>query len=221
MPKDTFYNLPEEKRDRIIDIALDEFAMYDYRTASLSRVVENAGIAKGSMYQYFDNKKDLYLYLIDFVSNKKLEYISRHLDVASHTDFFKLYEDMIFVAAKFGIDYPKYERVGYNAFKESYNEEIGQMSTKLLNASRDYIRSFIVKGQSDGQIRTDIEADLAAFIISRVSIDIGDYLMEKYNFTREQMIKENDRLPITDEQLGHELKELIKLLKTGLLCKHQ
>lgn len=216
MPKDTFFNLSEEKRERIIDTAIDEFAMYDYRTASLSRVVEKAGIAKGSMYQYFENKKDLYLYLIDFVSSKKLEYVSKNLDISAHTDFFKLYEDMIFFAAKFGIDFPKYEHVGYNAFKENYNEEIGDISTKLLNASRDFIRSFIEKAQEEGQIRKDMDADLAAFIVSRLSIDIGDYLMGKYKFTREQMIMEQGRLPITDNQLRSELKELIKFLKTGL-----
>ena len=58
MPKQTFFNLPEDKRENLINIAIEEFAENDYQTASISRIVANAGIAKGSFYQYFENKED-------------------------------------------------------------------------------------------------------------------------------------------------------------------
>ena len=64
MPKQTFFNLAESKRDAFLELAIDEFAKNDYKNASISRIVEKAGIAKGSFYQYFENKADLYLYLI-------------------------------------------------------------------------------------------------------------------------------------------------------------
>lgn len=65
MPKRTFFNLPEEKRRRILDCAVDEFAEHGYDMASISRMVAAAGIAKGSFYQYFEDKEDLYGYVID------------------------------------------------------------------------------------------------------------------------------------------------------------
>ena len=61
MPKETFFNLPEVKRGAILDAALEEFAAYPYDQASVNRIVARAGIPKGSFYQYFENKKDLYL----------------------------------------------------------------------------------------------------------------------------------------------------------------
>jgi TetR/AcrR family transcriptional regulator len=54
MPKQTFFNLPDEKRDLITDVVIDEFADNDYDKVSISRIVQRAGIAKGSFYQYFD-----------------------------------------------------------------------------------------------------------------------------------------------------------------------
>ena len=57
MPKDTFTNLPEEKRRHFLNIAIKEFAEHPYNTASISEIVRQAGIAKGSVYQYFENKK--------------------------------------------------------------------------------------------------------------------------------------------------------------------
>ena len=64
MPKPTFENLPDAKRELIIQLAAEEFAAHAYRQASLSRIVARAGIAKGSVYQYFDNKLDLYRWLM-------------------------------------------------------------------------------------------------------------------------------------------------------------
>ena len=59
MPKETFLNLPEEKRNRILDAAIQEFAANPYDVASISNIVRKVGIAKGSFYQYFEDKKDL------------------------------------------------------------------------------------------------------------------------------------------------------------------
>ncbi len=60
----TFFNLPEEKRNRIYQCALKEFAARPYDKSSINRVIADASIPKGSFYQYFDNKEDLYSYCI-------------------------------------------------------------------------------------------------------------------------------------------------------------
>ena len=71
MPRQTFFNLPEDKRNPIIDLALDEFSKYDYKNASISRIVARAGIAKGSLYQYFEDNRDLFLYLVEISGQAK------------------------------------------------------------------------------------------------------------------------------------------------------
>ncbi|MFV0400177.1 MAG: TetR/AcrR family transcriptional regulator [Oscillospiraceae bacterium] len=65
MPKQTFFNLPEDKRRHILDAAVDEFAERGYKLAGVSRIVSRAGIAKGSFYQYFEDLDDLYCHLLD------------------------------------------------------------------------------------------------------------------------------------------------------------
>lgn len=64
MVHQTFLNLPEEKRVRILDSAVDVFVRLPYERTSINRIIENAGIPKGSFYQYFDSKDDLYGYCI-------------------------------------------------------------------------------------------------------------------------------------------------------------
>jgi len=64
LPKQTFFNLPEHKRERIIQCAVEEFAHRGYKQASINRMVEAAGIAKGSFYQYFEDKDDLFVHIV-------------------------------------------------------------------------------------------------------------------------------------------------------------
>ncbi|MGI6609073.1 MAG: TetR/AcrR family transcriptional regulator [Limnochordia bacterium] len=79
MPKETFFNLPAAKRERVVEAALEEFATRSYHEARVTAIVDAAGIAKGSFYQYFEDKKDLFRYLMELIVEKKLEYINRHM----------------------------------------------------------------------------------------------------------------------------------------------
>jgi AcrR family transcriptional regulator len=49
------------KRDRIIEAALKLFANESYQAVTMDRVAESAGVAKGTLYLYFQSKEDLYL----------------------------------------------------------------------------------------------------------------------------------------------------------------
>ena len=68
-----FSELDSEKQQRIIDAALTEFAEYGYENGSTNRIVKNCGISKGSLFKYFENKEELYFYLIDTVSAQMAE----------------------------------------------------------------------------------------------------------------------------------------------------
>lgn len=61
-----FNSLDEEKKQKILDAALREFAEQGYEKASTNRIVKEAGIGKGMLFYYFNSKKDLYEYLVDY-----------------------------------------------------------------------------------------------------------------------------------------------------------
>lgn len=67
MPSDTFFRLPKEKQDRLIEAAWEEFTKVPYMDASINKIVLRARIPRGSFYQYFTDKEDLFLYLLEGV----------------------------------------------------------------------------------------------------------------------------------------------------------
>ena len=73
MPTDTFFRLPEEKRTRILEGAWSEFTAVPYAEASINRIVQTSRIPRGSFYQYFEDKNDLFLTLIDEIRDRFLD----------------------------------------------------------------------------------------------------------------------------------------------------
>lgn len=65
MPKQTFFNLPEEKKQRLLQAGFDEFSRVPADEASISNIIKLAEIPRGSFYQYFEDKFDLHAYLLE------------------------------------------------------------------------------------------------------------------------------------------------------------
>ncbi|HCX02871.1 MAG TPA: TetR/AcrR family transcriptional regulator, partial [Clostridiales bacterium] len=61
--EDRLSNIDEKKKIKIINSAMEEFSKNSYDKASTNRIVEKAGISKGSLFNYFESKKKLYEYL--------------------------------------------------------------------------------------------------------------------------------------------------------------
>lgn len=81
MPKPTFFALPDEKRARVAAAAVHEFGVHPYGAASLDRIATRAGVSKGSLYQYFVDKADLYEWLVTtWLPARKAEAHARHAD---------------------------------------------------------------------------------------------------------------------------------------------
>ncbi|MCS0673780.1 TetR/AcrR family transcriptional regulator [Cytobacillus firmus] len=76
MPKVTFFNLPEDKRENLVHAAKKEFARVPLYQASISNIIKDAKIPRGSFYQYFDDKEDAFFYLLNsHVSAYKLHFL--------------------------------------------------------------------------------------------------------------------------------------------------
>ncbi len=65
MPKQTFFNLPKQKRKTLLEAAEREFTRVPIFEASIANIIKIANIPRGSFYQYFEDKEDLYFYLLD------------------------------------------------------------------------------------------------------------------------------------------------------------
>jgi AcrR family transcriptional regulator len=68
MPRPTWHNLDAERRRRVLDAAMAEFGRHGYSGGSLNVIAREAGVAKGSLFQYFDDKFDFFAHVAEQTS---------------------------------------------------------------------------------------------------------------------------------------------------------
>jgi AcrR family transcriptional regulator len=68
MPRPTWDNLDERRRERVLHAAMAEFGRRGYSGASLNVIAREAGVAKGSLFQYFDDKFDFFAHVAEQTS---------------------------------------------------------------------------------------------------------------------------------------------------------
>lgn len=103
MIKKTFYNLPEEKRQRIINAIMNEFSSSATEKVSINRIIKTANISRGSFYQYFDDKVDLVEVLVKTFADLSAEGGRKALEY-SNGDIFYTYEKLFDIITDFGKD---------------------------------------------------------------------------------------------------------------------
>ena len=70
MPTSTFFNLPPEKQAKLLRAAVGEFSQKPYGEVPLSKIIAGAGIPRGSFYQYFSDKTDLFVYVLSHYGDR-------------------------------------------------------------------------------------------------------------------------------------------------------
>ena len=220
MPKPTFFNLPEDKRRRFTDAALDEFALHDYRSASVSRIVSTLGIAKGSVYQYFEDKQELYLYLVTLAAQTKFECIDASVRgeasvPGSEPGFFERYERTVYHGARFDFTHPRHGTLLYNATYEPSGEMLA-VAARLREQSARYLRSLVETGMATGDLRADIDVEFAVFALYQLTISLRDYLSERFGFSFKGAVQAGAGSPISDQALREVIAERARLLRQGL-----
>ncbi len=198
MPKETFFNLDEDKRNKIIEAAKVEFTANPLRKSRVSNIIKKASIPRGSFYQYFDDLDDLYYYVIDDVFDNIYKAGNKFCDATN--DIFE------FAQISFEYDYNGFindmrHRFMMNVFKSiSSNEEYQATFRKMR---RDYILGILDKMDLSG-IRLKKEDDL---------IKMYRMIQElKRNVIHRAVVED-----LSKEEASKEFGWFLNILKNGLL----
>jgi AcrR family transcriptional regulator len=174
MPTDTFFNLPDEKRELICAVAVEEFSEFSFDQASINRIVANAGIAKGSFYQYFQDKKDLFFYILRRIGEEKMKFLAPTWENLAGKDLFTSLRELTVAGIKFAHQHPQYSEIGNwivaNRSTEIFNE-IMEDNTDTMNI---YFGALVKKAIARGEIRADIQPEMLSQIIASMYLSAVD-----------------------------------------------
>ena len=207
MPKQTFLNLPEEKRRAFIEIALDEFANNDYNNASVSKIVAKAGIAKGSVYQYFEDKQDLFLYLLDFANKEMLAHITHTPPPDPNANFFETLRWQMSVTVQAAVKFPVHSKLARRAYTSPlpFHDAVLEKAKKVR---AEHFRGLVARAQSAGHLNPQLDPAVVSFMVQGLMSDLGPFLQSTFGD------REGDW--ITLPEVSEVFDQVIEVLKSGL-----
>ncbi|MGL4911896.1 MAG: TetR/AcrR family transcriptional regulator [Romboutsia sp.] len=189
-------------KEKIINVAIEEFALNGYKAASTNSICKSAKISKGLLYHYYSSKEILYLNALQYSfdkfkqnvtikiedSNKKgIEYISEYFN----TKF------------KFFRANPLYSKIITNSLLNDNVESV----KSIINEFEEYNNNFIYHVIKNIDINPKFDKEKAFELI----IMIGEKLEEKYMRNIESKDKD-----IAIEQFRKDHKIMIEMVFEGI-----
>ncbi|GAJ41536.1 TetR/AcrR family transcriptional regulator [Saccharococcus caldoxylosilyticus] len=210
-----FEKQPQEKKDLIIKVAIEEFVKNGYEKASTDVITKRAGISKGLLFHYFRSKKNLYLYLVNYVKDFLTEIAMEELKKIQSDDFFERIKEIVLLKQKLTVQYLQETQFITDAFINppvAVKEEMEEIIKKYYEAYQEdfllehvYIKDLI---QTE-KLREDISVDT----VIRMTMFIAEQLSNKYLALYKN--KQIDIINMT-ESVIRELNDYLKIVKYGI-----
>ncbi|PIW70187.1 MAG: hypothetical protein COW08_03195, partial [Ignavibacteriales bacterium CG12_big_fil_rev_8_21_14_0_65_30_8] len=176
-------------RESIIDSASQLFSQNDYHEVMIEDVAKNANIAKGTVYNYFDSKEELYFSLIEqkmsALTNSLIEKIKGENNKVSSLHAFILHNYMFMM--KYQNFFRIYQKESFNKQNELCNE-----ITQLENRLKKLLVDIITDGEKKGVFRkTDIVLT-SELILGSLFAAVNNGIIK--NYSKEQLKVEREKL---------------------------
>lgn len=196
MPTSTFYNLNEDKQKRIFSAAVREFAARRFSEASINQIIKDAEISRGSFYQYFEGKEDLYLHVLAEIGKEKMA--AAFAQPPDDADFFTAFYILVKNIMAWAREHPLYYRIGM-LLEMDDSEVITKLVARVPEAWAQ-IRSLVDRDKELGRIRPDVDSDLVIQILYNQNM----HLLKEYYRTGDE------------ENLLRQVEDMLKIIKGGI-----
>ncbi len=180
MPNTAFFNLSDDKKNLIISVSMDEFSSANYDTASINQICKKSNIAKGSFYQYFTDKLDLYIYIMTQAIDKKISFFNTILVDFKALTLLEQIRLLFIKGIEFGIQNPQYAALGEQFSKES-NEHAKLAVMKEGEKRSDIIfTQMIDHAKSKGDINSEVDTLALSMMLQSLNNTVNEYILNKY-----------------------------------------
>jgi TetR/AcrR family transcriptional regulator len=203
-----FEALPEEKRQKILDAAVREFAARGYEKASTNAIVKAAGISKGILFHYFGSKRKLYLYVVEHAFGVVSKAVYQALPDLSG-DIVEVVIEAVAVKVRMAAVYPEFYRILLEAYVDT-PQELADIMEKEYAGVFDTQRDVLIGMMDKGKLRDDVTPGQAVdFIIACAQGIYTPMLDRRGKPTLEGTLE-------TVEQYREKLKGMLHLIRRAI-----
>lgn len=184
--------IPEDKKEKIIEVSVKEFAEKGYDKASTNTIVKESGISKGLLFYYFENKKNLYLYLVDYCLDFVVKRFEKSIEVMS-SDFFKRIMEFGLMKIEIANEHPYIYDIVFEAFINIPEPVKIEMEEKYAEISKKTM-PIVMSNIDYSMFRCDIDVNKAIEYIFLAFEGIQKKYITRYRGKKEEIINNMDEI---------------------------
>lgn len=179
MPKNTYFHLTAEKQARIIEGAMKAFSTAPYRRVTIDQIVKLAEIPKGSFYQYFENKDDLFAYIFGGLGDEKKEALESVATQIPNLSFEEFVPILLSRAKSFENQDEVLIGLKSRFLRECPQEVKMEIMQAVIPKSYRLFESIVRAYRDKGEFREDLSVKNAAYLITSVITQLEYYEFEE------------------------------------------
>ncbi len=181
MPTQRYSKLPPDVRQRIRAAAQAEFVAHGYENASLNQIIQAAGINKGSLYYYFEDKADLFITTAREAEADMLRSMGlgspAQIVARPAADFWEFIHQASRLKLDFALRFPDATRLLTEAYLLASRNGIPAFQ-EFLRQSTEASRALIRMGQEQGAVRRDLSLEMILDLLYSLSDVMNRPLLE-------------------------------------------
>lgn len=174
MPRPRFNKLDAERQRGILEVAAEEFAQHGFDAASYNRIIERAGLSKGAMYYYFDDKADLYAEVLTRHYGESIEAVGLP-DLSG--DFWEGIRTFYIRSASLLFQNPRTLALSRSWLRLPPSVRGSEAIEKMFDSMRKYIGTLFEEGQRRGTVRDDLPLELLVEVAFSVGEAMDNWLI--------------------------------------------
>jgi AcrR family transcriptional regulator len=160
-----------ERPQEILEAAFIEFSRNGYAMTTLDRVAEHAGVTKGTIYVYFENKEHLFICMVREVTKAALDTVHEMLESHEGTTADLLRAQFSFIYQHIVEDRRRREVLRMLiAEAPRFPELADRYHQEILRPCLDMLRQAIRRGMDRGEFRKSAIVDLPQIVIAPIAL---------------------------------------------------
>lgn len=202
-----FENLIEDKKQRILEACIQEFADKGYEKASTNTIIKNAKISKGILFHYFGNKKNLFLYIVEYCLQLLITGYRKY-PFQNSKDIFDRLLELGMIKLQIYNTNPDISKVILQAFMNSPEDLGAEIQEKYQQLSNEFIPS-IFKDIDSSKFRDGVNPEKALEVVMLFLEALQGKYIKKYKGREQELLGDVDKIM-------EEYKAYVEVLKYGI-----
>lgn len=208
--KEAFERIPDERKERILEVGIEEFASKGFENANINVIAKNAGISIGLMYKYFATKEDLFLTCI----SRGMEILEITLEeiMDCHEKILVKAEKLIRATCELSKKNKNYIKLYNEITAEKDGERAVALAREIESKTSTVYITAIAQAFANGDVRQDLDPRLFAFFLDNLLTTLQFSFTCEYYRERLKIYTGVDTDTLNDDEI---VKQLLKFIESA------